>query len=255
MDKTQRLYGHRLLRTLVDDTWRFLDRRDGSARASAVDDYITRTRHLTYDLVSAARRAHAGLALQAYRPYVHRYEDVGLDQEELWLYHEAVLITQVVSIFDIALRLTNCVLRLGLRRKELRLKDVISESRLAPDAPLVKHLRRLFDAVEPYRAIRNSHIHEGATVPFPSLEAFYYQTSTQFLSGDDRCVKHDWTRWSILQEARLDPIVTSTVALMDDLLQVYQRERELDSIGRNGHNVLNPACLPRGLLPCRQRKP
>lgn len=231
MRRAQRFGNSPLYKAVLTDSSGITD----DTLLSPTSRYILATFGLSRNFMDALWRAHAAMALQAYRPRVSYWETVGLDRESLWLYHESMLVTQVVSLLDIALRLSNHVLGLGLPERSLRFGDVVRKAKKGgyrtPRA-LLQGLRLLRDSVEPYREVRNPHLHGGDSVPHGIVQAFWLTAPPSVAEVLDRSGLNAAT-WKLAQEVRLRPVVKAARAVMRHLLPAYNRERRKLDAGQH----------------------
>nr|NIQ06924.1 hypothetical protein [Candidatus Korarchaeota archaeon] len=73
-------------------------------------------------------------------------------------------IVRFVSFVDLALILTNKVLRLGLREKDCK-AEIIKNNEWIKNTNIKTALEKLEDVVKPFREPRNFHVHRGRVPP------------------------------------------------------------------------------------------
>lgn len=119
---------------------------DVSYRASAV--------------VSAVERLKQSQEFIKAFPRPRTYERRRINQHTWIEYHYSHFAITFVSLFDIALLLTNSVFRLGNRGEDCR-EHLIRKNRWVARTPVNAALRDLKKLIEPHKAGRNHHVHWG----------------------------------------------------------------------------------------------
>lgn len=93
-------------------------------------------------------------------PQPRKYQKKGINQYTWLEYHYSYYLATIVSLFDIALILTNSVFRLGNRDRDCK-PDLIMNNSWVTQTPVKKTLSDLDQLVKPHREGRNLHLHRG----------------------------------------------------------------------------------------------
>jgi len=93
-------------------------------------------------------------------PRPRSYEKEGINQHTWIEYHYSYYVITLVSLFDIALVLTNSVFRLGNREQDCK-RDLIMMNSWVRKTPATQALADLNQLIESYREGRNRHVHRG----------------------------------------------------------------------------------------------
>jgi hypothetical protein len=93
-------------------------------------------------------------------PQPRSYEKKGINQYTWIEYHYSYYLVTFVSLFDIALILTNSVFRLGNRERDCK-ADLIMNNSWVRQTPVKQALADLDQLIKPHREGRNLHIHRG----------------------------------------------------------------------------------------------
>jgi len=93
-------------------------------------------------------------------PRPRSYEKSKINQHTWTEYHYSHYVVTFVSLFDIALILTNSVFRLGNREQD-RKEDLIKKNGWVTQTPVKAALENLKTLIEPHKPGRNLHVHRG----------------------------------------------------------------------------------------------
>ena len=93
-------------------------------------------------------------------PRLRSYEKEGIDQADWIEYHYSYYVITLVSLYDIALILTNAVFRLGNHERDCK-PDLIKKNTWVRDTPVKQALDELDILVRRHREGRNLHVHRG----------------------------------------------------------------------------------------------
>jgi len=88
------------------------------------------------------------------------YEKEGINQQKWIEYHYSYYAITLVSLFDIALLLTNSVFRLGNREHDCK-PDLVMKNSWVAQTPVERVLKKLKQLIEPHKRGRNQHVHQG----------------------------------------------------------------------------------------------
>ena len=75
-------------------------------------------------------------------------------------YHYSYYVLTIVSIYDVALLLVNCIFRLGLKEKSCR-NDIVRDNKWVETTKTKQRLIDLAEVIKQYRSARNLHVHRG----------------------------------------------------------------------------------------------
>jgi HEPN superfamily protein len=101
-------------------------------------------------------------------PRPRSYEKEGINQQTWIEYHYSYYVITFVSLFDMALILTNSVFRLGNRERDCK-ADLIMMNRWVRQTPVKQALADLDQLIKPYRESRNLHVHRGKVPDIVSI--------------------------------------------------------------------------------------
>jgi hypothetical protein len=101
-------------------------------------------------------------------PRPRSYEKEGIHQS-IWIeYHYSYYVITLVSLFDIALILTNSVFRLGNREQDCK-AELIMMNRWVRQTSVKRALSDLNELIKPHRKTRNLHVHRGEVPDIASV--------------------------------------------------------------------------------------
>jgi len=109
------------------------------------------------------RLEEAHVYLERFQP---AYEEHGITQDQWIDYHYSYYVVTAVSLYDIALVLTNVVFRLGIPPRHCR-DSIIKRNRWVRTTPVKAALDELYRQVKPYVELRHLLVHRGE---MPKLE-------------------------------------------------------------------------------------
>ena len=115
--------------------------------------------HLS-SLLSGTERLHQTQNFIGTFPRPRSYEKKGINQYTWIEYHYSYYLATLVSLFDMALILTNSVFRLGNRERDCK-ADLIMSNSWVRQTSVKKTLADLDQLIKPHREGRNLHLHRG----------------------------------------------------------------------------------------------
>lgn len=101
-------------------------------------------------------------------PRPRNYEKKGINQHTWIEYHYSYYVINLVSLFDIALRLTNSVFRLGNRERDCK-PELIKMNSWVEQTPVKQALENLEQLIKPHKNARNLHVHRGKVPDIASV--------------------------------------------------------------------------------------
>ena len=101
-------------------------------------------------------------------PQSHSYEKEGITQHDWIEYHYSYYVITLISLSDVALKLTNAVFRLGNRERDCK-ADLIKKNTWVRATPVKQALDRLDQLIQPHREGRNLHVHHGKVQDIASV--------------------------------------------------------------------------------------
>jgi hypothetical protein len=172
---TKELYSHPLIKKLMDslrpvaiDASRRLNdaAKKGKLRSKAPYDLWEHERY-DYDVFTHLTLIISGVeGLERSQNFIRRfpqprsYEKQGINRHAWIEYHYSYYVVTLVSLFDIALILTNSVFRLGNRERDCK-SDLIMTNNWVSRTPVERALADLAQLIRPHREGRNLLVHRG----------------------------------------------------------------------------------------------
>lgn len=101
-------------------------------------------------------------------PRPRSYEKKGINQHTWIEYHYSSYVITLVSLFDIALRLTNSVFRFGNRERDCK-PDLIMKNFWVKQTPVEQALADFDKLIQPHKDGRNLYVHRGKALDIASV--------------------------------------------------------------------------------------
>lgn len=184
---------------------------------------------LTITLVEALERLGEVCEFLQEFPCPETYEKRGITRDKWIEYHYANYVSNVVSLYDIALILTNSVFRLGIPARECR-NSTILHNRWVTETPVEVALNALNTRVRSYREPRNLHLHRGQLPVLGQIDAlktFSFLQRAGKPQADPKLINSAYASVAqgIVYELRqeIGNIQSEILSLFDALLEIYGR--------------------------------
>lgn len=101
-------------------------------------------------------------------PRPRSYEKKSINQHTWIEYHYSYFVITIVSLFDIALILTNSIFRLGNRERDCKPESIKMNS-WVKQTPVKQALENLEQLIKPHKDGRNLYVHRGKTLDIASV--------------------------------------------------------------------------------------
>jgi hypothetical protein len=232
LETSDALYEHAFMKALLHDVGTMNIDLLTSRGVQPRERYVIVVTGCALRVLKAMRRAGVSLVMEACEPYGHLYDSIGLDSDERQLYYRGVYIVQLVSIGDIALHLTNQVLRIGIDRRAVNWKSILSRLSCADRKSLASRLADIRGTACEVRDARHSHVHAGEEPPLDTEDVLRSaRRLTRSLSREEASSDRisgkmkDWA-WQQHQVGKIEPVLAALRSLLDELLPQYERTRD-----------------------------
>lgn len=168
-------------------------------------------------------------------PQPRSYEKKGINQYTWIEYHYSYYLATYVSLFDIALILTNSVFRLGNRERDCK-PDLIMNNSWVSQTHVKKTLAELEQLIKTHREVRNLHLHRGQMPDIASkmgLEEFDFLKVFSSVQMSKPVIEQEIIDWAYkgatkevvkrlqIERSNIHKIIWQ---LFDDLLPIYEKE-------------------------------
>ena len=115
-------------------------------------------------------------------PLPRSYEKKGINQHTWIEYHYSHYVITLVSLFDIALRLTNSVFSIGNRERDCK-PDLIMKNFWVKQTPVEQALADFDKLIKPHKDGRNLYVHRGKVLDIASVMKSDYLDRLKDLSS------------------------------------------------------------------------
>lgn len=171
-------------------------------------------------------------------PQPRTYEKHGITPDRWIEYHYSNYVTIVVSLYDIALILTNAVFRLGIPERQCK-DDVVTNNAWVTGTPVKSALEHLNKVIQPFRMPRHGHIHRGEVPDIEELEKtehfdelklfsvaqlFAIPEAASLRDLADFLYSHESVAIRLNLEAKRKLLERALLALFDALLPIYEAQ-------------------------------
>ena len=146
--------------------------KDRHARAPKLTEEQNYNRYVlwyAWNLVESLRRLSTAKQYMGDFPKPKAYLKQGIAQYDWIQYHYHMYIVSIFSLYDIALKLTNAVFRLGLPEREAK-KNTVEENSWVKSTGTAELLKLLRQAIAQHTKERHSFIHEGDLVKLDEID-------------------------------------------------------------------------------------
>ena len=175
-------------------------------------------------------------------PGRHYFEKNRITQNKWISYHYSNYVLTTISLYDIALRLTNNVFRLGIPDNKCN-NDVVKNNLWVEKTPVKRALERLDTQIHTYRKPRNLYLHMGQLPELEQLNMLDIMSLAQLESEKSLFPQRDLNRLYALAtkeicknlEAERLKITEAIWCLFDAFLPIYEafHKKLKESVGHD----------------------